>query len=275
MSPVIRKRLTPAALADEPGSLDSLQQAARDETQGVYTVCNTQRGGRVFRLDAHLDRLEESAGRQGVTVHLPRQRIRQALRSMLDESGFDEMRFRLSVPRQAPDQLLIAIEPWRPPANHLRRDGLRCAIAAGLARRDPAAKDSAWLQQRSRFRMPPGCHEALLTGAEGAILEGLGSNFYAVAAGELRTAAGGAVLAGITRGIVLQLAPAILPVNLSAPRLEEIARFDEAFISSSSRGLLPVVQIDDQVIGDGRPGPLTHALDQAFDAFVQRHLEAL
>lgn len=274
MSPVIRRRLTRAALLDEPGEFDSLQQATRDETEGVYTVCNTQGGGRVFRLDAHLDRLEESAARQGLAVHLPRRRVRLALRSMLDESGYDEMRLRLSVPRQAPYELLIAIEPWRPPPDHLRREGVRCVIARGLARRDPAAKDSAWLQQRSRFTMPPGCHEALLIGVEGSILEGLSSNFYAVADGELRTAADGA-LAGITRGIVLQLAPAILPVNLSAPRLEETGLFDEAFISSSSRGLLPVVQIDDQVIGDGRPGPFTLALGQAFDACVQRQLEAL
>ena len=122
--------------------------------------------------------------------------------------------------------------------------------------------------------MPPGCHEALLTDGDGAILEGLSSNFYAALAGELRTAGDG-VLAGVTRGVLLQLAPAILPVNLSAPRLDELDLFDEAFISSSSRGLLPVVQIDEQVIGEGRPGPVTQALGQAFDDFVQQGLEAL
>ena len=156
MSPVIRRRLTPTALVDEPGDLASLQ-AAGDETQGVYTVCNTQGGGRVFRLDAHLDRIEESAARQGFDVRLPRRRIRRALRGMLDESGFGEMRFRLSVPRQAPDQVLIAIEPWQAPADNLRRDGLRCVIARALR------------AATRRPRTAPGCGSEVASGCRRAV----------------------------------------------------------------------------------------------------------
>ncbi|MCY4525968.1 MAG: aminotransferase class IV, partial [Anaerolineaceae bacterium] len=100
------------------------------------------------------------------------------------------------------------------------------------------------------------------------------SNFYGVLDGELRTA-GTDVLAGITRGIVLQLAPDILPVNLSAMLLDDLSRVEEAFLSSSSRGLLPVVRVDEQVIGSGRPGPVTLALVEALERFVEQHLEAL
>ena len=274
MSPVLRKRLTPDGLIALPCDADTLQQAAQSEPDGVYTVSNTQQGHRVLLLDAHLDRLEESAAREGFALQLPRAHLRQALRSMIAEAGFGEVRFRLSVPRATPQELIITLEPWPPPPERLRRKGVRCVIAPELARHNPAAKGSAWLQQRRRFSLPPGCYEGLLTDPAGHILEGFSSNFYAVQEGELRTAAAG-VLAGITRSIVLQLAPDILPLRLSPIQLDDLPQFEEAFLSSSSRGLLPIVQIDGQIIGDGQPGHFTQAISQAFQRYVDAQLQEL
>lgn len=274
MSPVLRKRLTQGRLQDVACEAESLEQAADSEPGGVYTVSNTQRGQRVLHLDAHLDRLKDSARREGFLVKLERGRLRMALRSMLEEAGYQEMRFRLNVPRLAPDEVLITIEPWRTLPSSLYFQGVRCVTVAGLTRHNPRAKGSAWLQQRHHFKLPPDCYEALMLAADGTLLEGLSSNFHAVLSGELRTAGSG-VLAGITRGVVLQLAPQILPVRLSGVRLDDLPALEEAFLSSSSRGLLPVAWIDGQVIGSGRPGPLTHALSEAFERYVERHLEAL
>ena len=78
MSPVLRKRLTPDGLVALPCDADTLQQAAQSEPDGVYTVSNTQQGQRVLLLDAHLDRLAESAAREGFALQLPRARLRQA-----------------------------------------------------------------------------------------------------------------------------------------------------------------------------------------------------
>lgn len=274
MSPVLRKRLTPGGLLDVACEAESLQQAADGEPKGVYTVSNTQRGRRVLHLDAHLDRLEDSARREGFALKLERGRLRLALRSMLDEAGYREMRFRLNVPRLTPDQVLITIEAWQAPEPSLYRAGVRCVTIEGLSRHNPRAKDSAWLHQRERINLPPDCYEGLLLAADGTLLEGLSSNFYALLDGELRTAGAGA-LAGITRGILLKLAPDLLPVRLSGVKLEELPTLEEAFLSSSSRGLLPVVRIDEQIIGSGRPGPFTRALGEAFERYVERHLEAL
>ncbi|MCY4525396.1 MAG: aminotransferase class IV, partial [Anaerolineaceae bacterium] len=163
----MRKRLTPGGLQDVACAADSLQGAARSEPDGVYTVSNTQRGQRVLHLDAHLDRLEDSARREGFPLKLERQRLRRTLRHMLDEAGFQEMRFRLSVPRLTPDQILITIEAWRPLPQSLYREGVRCVTVDGLTRHNPAAKGSAWLQQRGRFTIPAGCFEALLLAADG------------------------------------------------------------------------------------------------------------
>ncbi len=274
MSPVLRKRLTAAGLVAVPCAAESLHQAAHSEPEGVYTVSNTQQGHRVMLLDAHLDRLQESAAREGFALQLPRARLRQALRSMVDEAGFGEVRFRLSAPRATPQELLITLEPWQPPPERLRREGVCCVIVQELKRHNPAAKGSAWMHERHRFTLPGGCYEALLTGPDGTILEGFSSNFYAVHAGALRTAAAG-VLAGIARSIVLQLVPDILPLQLTPVNINELPVLEEAFLTSSSRGLIPIVQIDEVVVGEGRPGPCTLAISQAFRRKVDQQLEEL
>ena len=84
-----------------------------------------------------------------------------------------------------------------------------------------------------------------------------------------------ACLAGITRSIVLQLAPDILPLRLSPVQLDDLPQLEEAFLSSSSRGLLPIVQIDEQTIGEGRPGHYTQVISRAYQRYVDAQLQEL
>jgi branched-chain amino acid aminotransferase len=122
--------------------------------------------------------------------------------------------------------------------------------------------------------MPEGAYEGLITGPKGEILEGLSSNFYAVLDGELRTAEEH-VLHGISRRIVLEIAEHRLPVDLQPVTLADLPDASEAFMSSSSRGILPVIAVNDTIIGNGKPGPVTSELVQAYDAWVEDHLEPL
>jgi branched-subunit amino acid aminotransferase/4-amino-4-deoxychorismate lyase len=81
------------------------------------------------------------------------------------------------------------------------------------------------------------------------------------------------VLEGITRRIVLSLATELaIPVRLEAPLLADVPRLDEAFLSSASRGVLPVVVIDGQPVGSGRPGALAGRLIAAYRAYVARSI---
>ena len=66
-----------------------------------------------------------------------------------------------------------------------------------------------------------------------------------------------------------------MPVERRAVRRDELPRVDEAFLTSVSREVLPVVRIDDRPVGDGRPGPKTKAIVQAFADLVRREVEAL
>ena len=86
--------------------------------------------------------------------------------------------------------------------------------------------------------------------------------------------AGEGVLEGITRRIILSLLPELgISLQLTPVALAEVATLDEAALSSSSRALLPVVQIDDQMIGNGRPGPISQRILAAYNQFVVEAVE--
>jgi branched-subunit amino acid aminotransferase/4-amino-4-deoxychorismate lyase len=93
---------------------------------------------------------------------------------------------------------------------------------------------------------------------DGAVLEGLSSNFFAIREGALWTEEARA-LAGVTRSLALEVAESLLPVRRVAVRRDELPLVDEAFITSVSRELLPVVRIDGRYVDEGRDGPKTTA----------------
>ena len=272
--PCFIKVLTPSGLADVDYSAESLQEASQLEPDGVYTLTNTYNTFQTLKLDAHLDRMEDSARRENIPLVLDRPRLKKTLREMIAEAGYGDVRFRVTVPQHQPDHLIISLEPFHPLSPEVIRQGVRCITAPGMARRNPAAKTNDWAQDRQQFHKPEGVHEVLLVGTRGEILEGFSSNFYAVLNGELRTAGEG-ILPGIAQQIVFTVAPGVLPVRREAVMTSDLARLEEAFITSSSRGIVPVVNIDDRPIGTGTPGTRTLTLRAAYSDWVQAHLEDL
>lgn len=275
--PAIVKRLTAAGLVDVDYGASSLDEAAEFEPRhGVYTVSNTYRGTRALLLDAHLDRLEDSARREGFAIRYDRQRLRQALRRMIEDSGYGDARFRISAPGDRPGEILLSIEPFQPPSPAIIRLGVRCNTSTEVARLNPASKASEWMHVRKQLAAarPPDIYETFIVDADDHILEGLSSNFYAVENDELFTA-GAQILAGISRQVVIETCAAIIPLRLEPPLRANIARFSEAFLTSSSRGIIPVVAIDGIAIGDGSVGDITQQLRDAYEHWVADHLEAL
>src|SRR6185503_13709711 len=104
-----------------------------------------------------------------------------------------------------------------------------------------------------------GAHEALIVGADGAIVEGATSNLFVVRGGALVTPPEEAgILAGITRAHVLAVAGELgIEVTLEPIFPDDLAGVSEAFLTSSLREIVPVVQVDERVIGDGHPGTVT------------------
>lgn len=253
-----------------------LAEAAADEPDhGVYLVARTWHNGRVLDLDAHFHRMERSARTLGVALEVPRARIRALLEHERRARDWPDVRFRVTAVLDATPWYRVALEPARDLPEALRATGVTCATAAATRER-PEVKSTAWLHARGalqpRGENVPDAYETLLVDPGGHVLEGASSNFYAVIDGTLHTAGDG-VLAGTARRIVLTVADGRVPVQLEAPTLEALERADEAFISSSTRGIVPVRRID--AIELRAPGPVTRMLIDAYDAWLAAHLEPL
>jgi branched-chain amino acid aminotransferase len=110
--------------------------------------------------------------------------------------------------------------------------------------------------------------DALFVSAQGHVQEATRSNFF-LFRGETLVTPREEVLAGITRTVVLDLARGRFPIEERPILLAELALADEAFITSSSREIVPVVRIDEQIISRGVPGPRTVELQQRFIALVE------
>ncbi|HEY3122188.1 MAG TPA: aminotransferase class IV [Vicinamibacteria bacterium] len=236
-----------------------MAEASASLPQGAYSTLRTYGGSKIVRLAQHAQRLEDSAGGR---IALPEDRLRRAIAGALRATGHAESRLRVTF---APPRLFASVEPFVPLPEVLYRDGVACATVA-LHRERPQAKDTRFISQAGQAysALPPGVHEGLMVAEDGAILEGLSSNFFAVRRDRLQTEEARS-LPGVTRSMVLELASAVLPVVPAAVRVGELPEVSECFLTSVSRAILPVVRIDLAAVGSGRPGPLTRDLMRRFD----------
>jgi len=250
----------------------SLAAAQAALPEGVYTTFRTYGGNGVVRLGQHLRRLEDSAALKGTPGSLDAAAVRRALAEALRRTRHDESRVRLSF---APPRLFVAVEPFTPLGPALYEQGVAC-VTLDLQRDNPHAKDTRFVAtaRAAYARLPPGVEEGLLLAQDGTLLEGLSSNFFAVADGVLRTEQA-RVLEGVTRALAIEAAAQVLPIVREGVTRRALPRVEEAFLTSVSREVLPVVRIDAQPIGGGSVGPATRAIMQSFAALVTREREPL
>jgi branched-chain amino acid aminotransferase len=256
---------------------ENLADAAKHEpSDGVYTITNTYHISQVLKMDDHLNRLEDSARRADIPLRLDRPMLRKALRACILDYGVGDVRWRVTVGKARPQDLIITLEAFIPTALHIYDNGVRVITAPDSARHNAAAKTTLWMTQREALvkAMPVGIYDTILQDEDGNLLEGLAANFYAIKDGRLWTADEN-VLPGISRLIVFEVAPLVLPLVRQPINVTEIPVLSEAFITSASRGIVPVVEIDGYVLGDGKPGAMTRQLREAYLAWVQAHLEEI
>jgi branched-chain amino acid aminotransferase len=265
---------------------------------GVFETLRA-RGGRPAELEAHLERLRGSA--EGLGIQLPGDlgdRVAHAIASLLAAEGLDgpagDASIRITASRGAyrgrgllpPDEHVpatIAVQAWPvppPPAAHLER-GL--ALIASAVRRDPESPLAAlkttsradYVYARLEARRA-GADDALFLTTDGYLSEATSANLFLV-----RTPAGAdrqelatpalacAILPGTTRGWILGWARgAGLDVAETWLTAADLVAADEAFLSSSVAGILPVTSFEGAPIGDGRPGPWTARARAAREAFL-------
>lgn len=173
-------------------------------------------------------------------------------------------------------RLVVLVKPLAMPNPQLYREG--ASLATVSQRRNapghvpPEVKSGNYLSSvlalsAARRR---GAYEALMLDLHGQLCEGASSNFFAVIGGRLCTPPRSAgILAGITRGVLLKLASGHgIPVSEEPLSLVDALAAEEAMITSSIRGVMPVTAIDKHPIGGGRPGPITRRLMHHYDKLI-------
>ena len=244
---------------------------------GAYTTFRTYERFGILRLTKHFDRLEETSALAGMEFHPDRDALKAILAELISDSVPGEKRIRITVDlEKQPGTVYIAMEPLKTPTPEQYRDGIVC-LTTTAHRENPKAKLSSFLGKAETIRSGKAgdFYEILMCTPEGDLLEGLSSNFYGVMDGSVITAEEG-VLSGTTRGLILKLVhEAGIPVALRPVKLSELESLDEAFISSTSRSILPIRSIDGIEMKAKVPGPVTAALSERFAAGLRDEIEWL
>jgi branched-chain amino acid aminotransferase len=249
---------------------------------GVYSALRTFSHDRFLCLDAHLERTRRSMAFLGWDYQLDEALLRRGLHQACTGYPPADARVRFDVLAEPArhlgtvSRLLIGLMPFTPLPPHVYERGVSVGFAPGLSRKRPLVKTAEFALIRRDYVVShpkPIQFEYLMLNEAGFILEGGGSNFYGLRDGVVYTAASG-VLEGITRRIILDLLPGLgIPLRLEALHRDEIGELDEAALSGSSRALVPVVEIEGQVVADGRPGPVTRRILAAYHAFVATNIK--
>ena len=117
-----------------------------------------------------------------------------------------------------------------------------------------------------------GAEEAILV-RDGLITEGTHTNFFAVKDNVVYTApVSHYILAGITRGVVIELANDLnIRVEEEFIKEKDLKTFNEFFITSTTKEVTPVVQIDDRIVGSGKPGKISTQLQETFKSLINNY----
>ena len=268
--------IRPLPVPDQVTSFDQLYDGL---DLGVYSALRTFAHNKFLYLEHHIERTRRSMALLGWPDELDEARLRRGLHEACTQYPQPEARVRFDFLASPPhhlgtnSRLLIGLMPFTPPPPELYARGVHVGFAPDLARANPLAKTADFAQKRQAYKANANVYEFLLLSEAGAILEGTSTNFYGVLDGVFHTAGEG-VLAGITRKIILDLAAELgIPVSLEPVTVAQIPQLSEAALSGSSRALLPVVQIGDVVVGNGRPGPISQQILAAYNAFVAREVK--
>src|SRR3954470_9609666 len=244
-------------------------------------------GGNVFRLEEHLERLQNSAKALLLTLPLTREQMAWATCETCRQNGLTDAYIRLVVTRGVGD---LGLSPWLCPKPSMfiiaskislypkeHYDNGLSIVTVPTRRINPAAlpptvKSLNYLNnilgkiEAKQF----GALEAIMLNDQGYIAECTADNVFIVHKGEIITpAASQGALKGITRSAVLDIGRELnLPVRETDMTRYDVWCADECFLTGTGAEVIPVVKLDGRVIGDGKPGAITQKVLASFRRVV-------
>ena len=249
--------------------------------------------GKIFQLDAHLDRLFDSAKAMAFADIPSREAIKTAIFETLKANNMrDEVHIRLTLTRgkktssgMSPHfnqygSCLIVLPEWKPPV--YSSDGIRL-ITASVRRNPPMCIDSKIHHNNLINNIlakieanVAGVNDAIMLDIFGYVSETNATNIFIIKKGALITPHADSCLPGITRGVVIDLARdlgiAVTERNLS---LTEVYTAVEGFTTGTMGELSPILEVDGRTIGNGKPGPITNHLREQYAQHTAEHGEPI
>jgi branched-chain amino acid aminotransferase len=243
---------------------------------------------RIFRHQAHLDRLYASAQALALKIPLGHDAMRAAVEETVRRNQRDDVYIRLVVtrgvgelgidPNSCPQpSVIIIVNDVRVYPRELYAGGIKVMTSAtrqvSHEAVDPRIKSLNYLKNilAKIDAQQAGAHEAIMLNAEGFIAECTADNLFVVHGGRLLTPSPqDGALGGITRGVILELAAeARIPAAEARLTRYDLYTADEAFVTGTGAELMPVTCADGRTLADGTPGPITKRLTEAFHALVR------
>ncbi len=243
---------------------------------GVFEFLRTY-SGKFFLLGKHLERFWNSARTVDLEPPLTKKKAKEILNKLLEENEFGDAAVRMVLtggtspdgftrPENGPNFFIIAQKLHTLPPKFYRQGvGL---VTLENERIYPRAKTLCYTKAFANHSLKDwaGAYEILYK-RNGRINEASTGNFFLFKGDKLITARE-CVLLGLTRGVVLDLAREGFEIEERNLRVGELDEADEAFLTSTNKEVLPVVQVDDTVIGTGSPGPKTQQVIKMFKHFI-------
>ncbi len=245
----------------------------------------TDRGTAVFRHEAHLDRLLQSARLYYMDVPFAREQLRAATDELIVRNELRSCYVRPLVfrgagpmglyPCDCPVEVMIAVWEW---GAYLGDEGKARGVRGHVSswRRIssdaviPAAKATGQYVNSVLAKMAAqraGYDEAILLDDRGLVCEGTGENLFVVKDGAIATPGFAAdILGGINRASVIELARDLgYDLQIRDVARPELYLADEIFMTGTAAELTPLREIDDYAVGSGEPGPVTRRMQEQFE----------
>lgn len=232
---------------------------------GVFDLLRTY-DGKPYFLKEHVARLLNSAKEIDLEIPWSHDAICDVVQQTLARNEMDEANIRIIVTGGSssdfmtpggPPRLIVLVTPLPKLPEWWASKGVK-VITMRVRRNIPGVKSLDYLPAAIALRKARE-HKAIeviyLDDADNA-LEGATSNLFAFI-GKTLVTPGRDILSGITRKCVLDIASSRYPVEIRDLPKAELIKAQEVFITGTNKGLVPVVQIDDSIIGKGRPGKQT------------------
>ena len=246
---------------------------------GVYEVTSVL-GGRLIDFDGHAARLDRSLRELGMAMPMTRDDLLEIHRRLVAENGIEDGLVYLQVTRGAADrdfaypgedvpQTVVLFTQAKPglATSPLAEKGIRVVSIPDRrwGRRDIKTVQLLYPSMGKMEAKARGADDAWMV-EDGHVTEGTSNNAYIVTGDTIVTRhLGEEILHGITRAAVLRMArESQMKVEERAFTIEEAKRADEAFITSASMFVMPVVEIDGAAVGGGSVGPVARRLREIY-----------